>query len=182
VIERVNEPLAAKRIAATARRLLEASALCAIATVSTDGRAHVNTAYFAWNQEFELVWLSHPQAGHSRNVRANGSVAVAVYDSTQTWGRPDRGIQLFGSAHEREADGGDAEGIYAARFPEYVADDFRSYRFYLFQPMRLKVFDEPALGPGVFVTAKVGSRGRLAWEQTEIYGNTPPTPRPKRPG
>jgi hypothetical protein len=33
----------------------------------------------------------------------------------------------------------------------------------------LKVFDERALGAGVFVTATVGRRGQVAWERTEIY-------------
>jgi hypothetical protein len=31
------------------------------------------------------------------------------------------------------------------------------------------VFDERALGTGVFVTAKVERRGRLTWERTELY-------------
>src|SRR5207244_7797806 len=40
----------ATRLAALARRLLEASTLCAIATVSPGRRAHINTAYFAWSE------------------------------------------------------------------------------------------------------------------------------------
>jgi nitroimidazol reductase NimA-like FMN-containing flavoprotein (pyridoxamine 5'-phosphate oxidase superfamily) len=83
-----------------ARRLLSASTLCAIATVSPGSRSHVNTAYFAWSRALDVVWLSAPEALHSRNVRTNPSVAVAVYDSTLSWGGPDRGIQLFGSASE----------------------------------------------------------------------------------
>src|SRR5438105_3450867 len=96
-IERSRRPVAAARISAAARRLLDASTLCAIATVSSGGRAHVNTAYFACSPELDLVWLSDPSAEHSRNVRGSGTVAIAVYDSSQTWGNPDRGIQLFGS-------------------------------------------------------------------------------------
>jgi hypothetical protein len=95
-IERSRRPIAAARITAAAHRLLDASTLCAIATVSSAGRAHVNTAYFAWSPELDLVWLSEPDAKHSRNVRSDGTVAVAVYDSGQSWGKPDRGIQLFG--------------------------------------------------------------------------------------
>ena len=82
------------------RRLLDESKLCAIATVSPGARAHVNTAYFAWSPTFDLVWLSAPEARHSRNIRADPSAAVAVYRSTQTWGGSDHGIQLFGRARE----------------------------------------------------------------------------------
>jgi len=99
-VERSSKHPSASRLAAIARRLLEASTLCAIATVSPGGRAHVNTAYFAWGPDFDVVWLSAPEARHSRNVRANPSAAVAVFRSTQRWGGSDRGIQLFGRARE----------------------------------------------------------------------------------
>jgi uncharacterized protein len=169
-IERSKRPLAARRMTAMARQLLNASPLCAIATVAPRGRAHVNTAYFAWSPEFDLVWLSEPRAKHSRNVRANDTVAVAVYDSSQVWGEPDRGIQLFGSA--REAEGASAqysEALYAKRFPTYRLGDLSAYRFYRFRPRRLKLFDERALGTGVFVTARITAERRLAWSRTEIY-------------
>jgi len=169
-IERSRRPVAAARVAATARSLLGGSTLCAIATVAPGGQAHVNTAYFAWSNELELVWLSEPRARHSRNIRANGSVAVAVYDSGQIWGRPDRGIQLFGTAREvARTAAGDAERLYAARFPDYRPPDLDAYRFYLFRPRRLKVFDERELGTGVFVTARRAGDHRLVWERTEIY-------------
>jgi uncharacterized protein YhbP (UPF0306 family) len=169
-IVRSKRPMAAGRIAATARSLLEASTLGAIATVTPAGQAHLNTAYFAWSTDLQLVWLSEPRAQHSRNIRANGSASVAVYHSEQRWGGPDRGIQLFGLAREleRPADG-DAERLYAARFPRYRREELSAYRFYSFRPRRLKVFDEREIGAGVFVTARLGRDGRLVWERTDIY-------------
>jgi uncharacterized protein YhbP (UPF0306 family) len=168
-IERSKRPIAAGRMATTARRLLDASTLCAIATVTPGGLAHVNTAYFAWSPAFDLVWLSEPRASHSRNIRENDSVAVAVYDSGQTWGRPDRGIQLFGRAREVERAADDVEALYAARFPDYTGTELSAYRFYALRPRRLKLFDERELGTGVFVTARIGADRRLVWERTEIY-------------
>jgi uncharacterized protein YhbP (UPF0306 family) len=157
---------------ALAARLLDASTLCAIATVSPRSRAHINAAYFAWSADFELIWLSEPSAGHSRNLRTNAAASIAVYDSTQRWGSADRGIQLFGSA--REAVGAAAraaERTYAARFPDYGDLELGAYHFYRFRPRELKIFDEHELGRGVFVTARA-ARGQLAWERTEIYDST----------
>jgi uncharacterized protein YhbP (UPF0306 family) len=153
---------------AAAQRLLDASRLCAIATVGRNGRAHVNTAYFAWSAAFDLVWLSEPRARHSRNIRGNGSVAVAVYDSRQRWGGRDCGVQLFGAAEEvaGAAAAGAAE-VYAGRFPPYRKTRLGEYRFYVFRPRLMKLFDEREFGAGVFVTARV-ARGRLAWERTEL--------------
>lgn len=153
----------AARLRSLAEELLEASTLCAISTVGPRGRAHVNTAYFAWAPDLRIIWLSDPGARHSRNLRANPSAAVAVYNSDQTWGKPDRGVQLFGDAR---AAGPDAEEIYAPRFRAY--EPLESYRFYELVPSRVKLFDEPALGRGTFVTARVRD-GKLAWDGTEVY-------------
>jgi hypothetical protein len=80
-----------RRMETIARQLLNASTLCAIATLSSRDKAHINTAYFAWGDDLSCVWLSHPAAAHSQNLRANPSVAVAVYDSKQSWGKPRSG-------------------------------------------------------------------------------------------
>ena len=159
----------APRLAAIARRLLDASTLCAIATVSPGGGAHVNTAYFAWDPEFEIVWWSAPGARHSRNIRANASVAVAVFRSTQTWGGLDRGIQLFGRARELRGRAAlEAERVYAARFKSYEGGN-DAYRFYRLRTSRMKLFDERVLGGATFVTVRVERGGRVKWAKTESY-------------
>jgi uncharacterized protein YhbP (UPF0306 family) len=156
-------------MAAVARSLLDGSTLCAIATVSGK-QPHVNTAYFAWTADFRLVWLSEPSAKHSRNVSANRTAAIAVFDSHQLWGKPDRGIQLFGSARELSGDAIEtAERTYAGRFPAYRREDNSAYAFYELRPRTLKLFDEPELGRGVFVTARVTTDGDLVWQRTEVY-------------
>src|SRR5436853_6083327 len=67
-IRRSQRPVPATRIGARARELLDASTLCAIATVDDHGRSYINTAYFAWSREFELVWVSEQGAKHSKNL------------------------------------------------------------------------------------------------------------------
>jgi uncharacterized protein YhbP (UPF0306 family) len=169
-IERSQEPIDGTRLEAAARALLEASPLCAIATMTRDGHAYINTAYFASSPELQLVWLSEPDATHSRNIKETRTAAVAVYDSTQTWGKPDRGIQLFGAAHHAtDAEAGRAEALYANRFRDFESKDFAAYRFYVFRPGRVKLFDEAELGAGRFIVAAVDNSGRLTWEATEEY-------------
>ena len=169
-IERSPKPIAGTRLEAATRALLEASPLCAIATVTRDGHAYINTAYFASSPELQLVWLSEPDATHSRNIKETRTAAVAVYDSTQTWGKPDRGIQLFGAAHQAtDAEAGRAEARYANRFHNFESKNFAAYRFYVFRPGRVKLFDENELGAGRFIIAAVDDSGRLTWESTEEY-------------
>jgi uncharacterized protein YhbP (UPF0306 family) len=170
-IERSSRVVAVATISTVARQLLDASGLCAIATVAQGDLAHVNTAYFAWDgRDFDLVWLSDPNSAHSLNLARNPTAAVAVYDSDQRWnGSGDRGIQLFGMA--REVTGRDvlpAQALYRHRFPAYEPTALGGYRCYRFQPQRMKLFDENTLGVGVFVTAAVLSGGQLRFEHTEI--------------
>jgi uncharacterized protein YhbP (UPF0306 family) len=169
-IERSNQRVSVARIRTAAERLLDASTLCAIATVSPRSRAHINTAYFAWSRELELVWISEPDSRHSRNLRENASVAIAVYDSSQVWGKADRGIQIFGSARASTGRAArEAERLYAERFPQTAALDLSGYRLYRCRPRQIKLFDESELGSGVFVTANVRPGPRIAWARTEIY-------------
>lgn len=169
-IKRTNERVAQRKIMSLLRRLLDASTLCAIATVTRGGNAHINTAYFAWATDLRVVWLSAPGATHSKNLRGNSTAAIAVFDSNQVWDQPDRGLQMFGSA--KEVSGAGLRGIdrvYTKRFPATLESDLIRYRFYVFHPRRVKLFDERELGPGVFVTARVRSGGQVAWERTELY-------------
>ena len=171
-IRRSSRPVSSERIARAARRLLDASTLCAIATTSPRGRPHVNTAYFAFTNQFDIVWLSEPSARHSINLRANSAAAVAVYDSSQRWGGPDRGIQLFGSAREAsKRSAPDAEAAYTRRFPAYEPGQLVGYRFYVFHPTTVKLFDERSFGAGVFVTARVDRTRGVTWERTDVYSS-----------
>jgi uncharacterized protein YhbP (UPF0306 family) len=172
-IERSSRRFSPTRMAKLARRLLDASTLCAIGTVSPGGRAYGNTAYFAYTRDLAIVWISEPRARHSLNLRSNRTASIAVFDSHQTWGGDDRGIQLFGWAEQMiGAAAGDAKRTYAKRFPEYVPDENSAYVPYTFRPRRMKLFDETTLGAGVFVTARVSPKGDITWERTEIYHAT----------
>jgi uncharacterized protein YhbP (UPF0306 family) len=162
-----NRRVGARRLGALALDLLDASTLCAIATVDRRGRSYINTAYFAWSRGFDIVWLSEPRAQHSKNIAANDSVAVAVFDSTQTWGNPDRGIQLFGRARAVAASDDAARRLYAERFPDYTS--LGAYRFYRLRVERFKLFDEARLGGGTFVSARVGRDRKPSWEKTVVY-------------
>ena len=144
---------------------MNASPLCSLATVSPGGHAHINHMYFAWSDRFEVFWISDPDSIHSRNLMRNPSAAVTIYASNQVWGRPDRGIQLFGAAGLARGRAG--ERAYGSRFRDFDAEsnDLPVYRF---KPRTLKLFDERALAPATLVTARVTVNG-LAWVRTEVW-------------
>ena len=161
-VERKARRVSSLKLESVARRLMNASPLCSLATVTPRGRAHINHMYFAWNEGFEIFWFSDEDSVHSRNLERNSSAAITIYDSHQVNGRPDRGIQLFGAA--AIATGDEARRVYSRKFRGLDPSGYTAYRF---RAGTLKLFDEPAFGPATFVTARV-TRNGLAWAQTEV--------------
>jgi uncharacterized protein YhbP (UPF0306 family) len=162
-----GQPPSADRVARSVAHVLGETGLCAWATVTQEGRAHINIGYFAQSADFHLYLLSHPASLHCRNVATNASMAIAVFVSPQEWTAPGRGIQLFGLCTEvggDEVDG--AECVYRDRYKAYAAwkaalkpgDPAEQYRFYRFVPERLKVLDEAEFGDAVFVQAEIVRR------------------------
>jgi Pyridoxamine 5'-phosphate oxidase len=164
-VERRSRRFSAEKLERVARRLMNASLLCSLATVSPRERAHVNHMYFAWTDRFDVVWISDADSIHSRNLERNASAGVTIYASNQIWGRPDRGIQLFGTAGETTS--ADALGAYVKRFKDFdgASNELPVYRF---RPRTLKLFDERSLAPGTLVTARV-TRDGLTWMKTEVW-------------
>ena len=121
--------------------------------------------YFAWTDRFEVIWISDPDSLHSRYLVKNTSAAVTIYASNQVWGKPDRGIQLFGTA--RVTKGSEGPRAYRKRFRDFDAGS-NDLPYYRFRPRTVKLFDERSLGPGMLVTARVTTDG-LAWTKTEVW-------------
>jgi general stress protein 26 len=164
MVLRRRRAVSSARLVRVARRLMSVSSLFALATVSAGGRAHISHMYFAWNDRFEIFWISDPDSLHSRNLAARPTAAATVYDSRQTWGRPDRGIQLHGAAGV--ARGSEGARAYASRFRDFdpEGNDLPLFRF---RPRTVKLFDEREFGGATFVTARV-TRAGLVWVRTEV--------------
>jgi uncharacterized protein YhbP (UPF0306 family) len=144
--------------------IFDRNVLCSMATVTKKQRAHINTAYFAYSKEPELFFCSYPDSIHCQNLSGNSSMAVTVFESAQTWGKPDTGIQLFGSCYEAKGNWRKkAEKVYGSRFKGFVKwkreiereDGEFTLRFYRFVPTQAKILDEKVFGGGVFVSVSL---------------------------
>ena len=153
-----------ERVRQSVLAILDSNVLCSIATVTPDGRAHVNTAYFSYSDKLELYFLSHTGSLHCRSLLSNSSMAVTVFASRQQWTDPGRGVQLFGACEETSGfSAEEAKRSYRRRFQAYENwktnlknDDLaRQYRFYRFNVATVKILDEKNLGDAVFVRALV---------------------------
>jgi uncharacterized protein YhbP (UPF0306 family) len=144
-----------EQVRQNALRILDGSPLCSIATVTPEGRAHINTAYFSYSKRLELYFWSHPGSLHCRNLLNNASMAVTIFSTQQPWGSAGQAVQLFGTCEATSGSAADeAERSYCKRFEGYenwkatLEDDdlARQYRFYRFDVAAAKILDEKNWG------------------------------------
>jgi hypothetical protein len=67
--------------AAVAREIIDGNLYMTIATADAGGLPWATPVYFAPASSRELVWVSSPEARHSRNIAARPDVSIVVFDS-----------------------------------------------------------------------------------------------------
>jgi pyridoxine/pyridoxamine 5'-phosphate oxidase len=75
--------------AADARRLIDAGVYMTLATADADGRPWASPVWFAHEDHTRFLWVSKPEARHSRNLAARPQAAIVIFDSTPRQGAPE---------------------------------------------------------------------------------------------
>ena len=65
-----------------ARAILDANRYMTVATADAEGRPWASPVWYAHDDYRELLWVSRPDARHSRNLAARQEVAIVIFDST----------------------------------------------------------------------------------------------------
>jgi uncharacterized protein YhbP (UPF0306 family) len=86
-----------------AQRLLDENQYLTLATADENGRPWSSTVWYTARQRHsqglavDFIWLSRPEAQHSRNLVRRPEVGISIFDSTQPAGTGD-GLQFGGLA------------------------------------------------------------------------------------
>ncbi len=96
------------------RACMNSTEYCCIATVDEKG-VWSNPVFFAWDEHWNLYFISQMPSRHMQNLRKNARIAVSIYSTTQT--DDVCGIQLEGTATiiENEGEKENAFAIYNKR-------------------------------------------------------------------
>jgi|SRR6185295_17324060 len=103
--------------AAIARDLIDSSQYLTLATADADGRPWASPVWFAHEEHVRFLWVSRPEARHSRNLAARPEAGIVIFDSTVRMGSgqavyveagveqlqgedEERGIELFSARSE----------------------------------------------------------------------------------
>jgi uncharacterized protein YhbP (UPF0306 family) len=68
--------------ASVARRLVEENMYMTIASADADGRPWVSPVWYAPASDTKFLWVSAPEARHSRNISIRPKIAIVIFDST----------------------------------------------------------------------------------------------------
>jgi hypothetical protein len=70
-----------------------------IATADAEGRPWVSPVWFARASPTEFLWVSHPDARHSRNLASRSEMSIVIFDSTVPLGKAEA-VYLDASGEE----------------------------------------------------------------------------------
>lgn len=102
---------------------LSATDYCSLATVDEKG-VWSNPVYFAWDNKYNLYFISQMQSRHMQNIQKNNRIAVSIYNTEQKGDVI--GIQLEGGATilEKEEDKKSAHQVYYGRSGSLKQNEF----------------------------------------------------------
>jgi nitroimidazol reductase NimA-like FMN-containing flavoprotein (pyridoxamine 5'-phosphate oxidase superfamily) len=69
-------------LAEQARGIIDANRYLTLATADGDGRPWATPVWYAHEGYTDFLWLSRPEARHSRNLVRRPEIAIAIFDST----------------------------------------------------------------------------------------------------
>ena len=89
--------------AAIARAIIDSNLYMVLGTADAAGVPWVSPVYYAPVGYVEFLWLSSPEAKHSRNLRSRHEVAIVIFDSTAAISTG-QGVYMSAVAHEVSSD------------------------------------------------------------------------------
>jgi nitroimidazol reductase NimA-like FMN-containing flavoprotein (pyridoxamine 5'-phosphate oxidase superfamily) len=87
----------------TARAVIDASLYLVLATADGTGRPWSSPVYFAHDGYAEFLWVSAPEAEHSRNIAARPQVGIVIFDSHAPIGTG-QGVYISATAEQAGSD------------------------------------------------------------------------------
>ena len=146
-----------KRVLNSIKEILGKNKLLTLSTIKNN-QPHSNTAYYAFDKNFNLYIWSEKASAHSKNILKNKKVAVNIFDSEQKWGSLLQGVQAMGIAKPVNNKELIKAGLsYLKRFPASLKmvknpggfhhKIFES-QLYKIKLNKIKVFDERTFGKG----------------------------------
>ncbi len=84
-----------------AKQIIAENIYMTIATASTEGKPWVSPVFFAYDDSYNLYWVSNKDARHSKLINNNPKVSIVIFNSQAPEGDGD-GVYFEGTAQALE--------------------------------------------------------------------------------
>jgi Pyridoxamine 5'-phosphate oxidase len=131
--------------AETARAIIDANAYMTLGTADADGNPWATPVWFAPTPDLAFVWISKPEARHSRNIADRPQLGIVIFDSTQP---PGTGSGVYAEAKAGQVPEDEIEAMTAIFSERSIAQGFAPlrltdvHRLYRATPSQLYLLDE----------------------------------------
>ena len=95
----MNEETTHQDLQSHAEAIIDASGYMTLATADEHGLPWASPVWFASADHREFLWMSSPEARHSRNISVRPDIAIAIFDSRQPPGTG-HGVYVAATAAE----------------------------------------------------------------------------------
>ncbi|WP_035841876.1 pyridoxamine 5'-phosphate oxidase family protein [Kitasatospora azatica] len=145
--------------------LLAESMVLTLATAGPEHGPHANLAFYAFDEDLVLYFVSERSTRHSLHLAEQARAAATVFLPPPVFGEQLRGLQLTGRAGEAWGQHAEAAlAAYQGRYPTFAQDPEVREQFlagggaaalYRFQVEELTAVDEPHFGRRNYLRARV---------------------------
>ena len=151
-----QKPDAERRIHESVLEILKGCQLLSLASADEKASPTCNYAYFVYDKEFSIYFISEEDALHVANLRKNPQVSCAFHIAPKNWGENLQGLRLDGTCERLEGMSVlPPLTMYAQRFNAFKLLDtiVKAYTsghdegsVFKITPMRGKILDETRFG------------------------------------
>jgi general stress protein 26 len=106
-----------------AKAIIEENIYCTIATADSAGKPWISPVFFAFDQDYNIYWVSDKNARHSQNIVSNPEVAIVFFNSQAVEGEGD-GVYMEATA-EALTDETEIEQAIELRNQRVTQEDFK---------------------------------------------------------
>ena len=109
----------------SAKQIISENIYMTIASASSDGKPWISPVFFAYDEFYNLYWVSNKHSKHSTLIRSNPDVAIVIFDSRAPEGEGD-GVYFEAVVEEARLED---EEIFVAFLVRATKDSYSSMNF-----------------------------------------------------
>jgi uncharacterized protein len=162
----LNSNYSERDLSISVAEILHSCNLMAMASsLPENGGGYANTAYFSYNANLSIYFISDEDTQHSLNIVDNPLVSAAIWLTPPVFAEGLRGIQLFGrcvrAVHKQASEGLRSR---KERFSDFQPDANMEKAYidgtgksglFVIETSKLKIIDEPRFGRRNYIDAVV---------------------------